>query len=75
MLTEHLKVYLETKLPQCHINRVGGLSLELNVTCDLKPMVQYLTLTTLHNGYVFFQISTSEESIACVKYRVPFDVQ
>lgn len=39
MLTEHPKVFLETELPRCHVSRVGGLSLELNVTCNLKPMV------------------------------------
>lgn len=39
MLTEHPKVYLETELPRCHVIRIGGLSLELNVTCNLKPMV------------------------------------
>ncbi|KAG0587361.1 hypothetical protein KC19_2G159000 [Ceratodon purpureus] len=38
MLTEHPKVFLETELPRCHITRVGGLSLELNVACNLKPM-------------------------------------
>ena len=39
MPTKHPKVYLETELPRCHVIRIGGLSLELNVTCNLKPMV------------------------------------
>jgi len=64
MLTEHPKVYLETELPRCHVSRVVGLSLELNVTCNLKPMVQCSTLTTLHSGHVFLQISLVEENIA-----------
>jgi hypothetical protein len=54
MLMEHPKVYLETEMPRCHVTKVGGLSIELTISCNLKPMVSlwalmWITLV-LHNA-------------------------
>ena len=39
MLTSHPKVYLEKENPRCHVSQVGPSSLNIAVTCNLKPMV------------------------------------
>lgn len=38
MLTSHPKVYLEKENPRCHVSQVGPSSLNIAVTCNLKPM-------------------------------------
>lgn len=37
MLLSHPRVYLEKEKPRCHVSQVGS-SLNISVTCNLKPM-------------------------------------
>ena len=39
MLASHPKVYLEKESPRCHVSQVGPSSLNIAVSCNLKPMV------------------------------------
>ena len=51
MLMEHPKVYLETEMPRCHVTKVGGLSIELTISCNLKPMVSLWALMCMYPGF------------------------
>lgn len=38
MMLSHPRVYLENEKPRCHVSQVGPSSLNIAVTCNLKPM-------------------------------------
>jgi MscS family membrane protein len=38
MILSHPRVYLENEKPRCHVSQVGPSSVNIAVTCNLKPM-------------------------------------
>lgn len=39
MLMSYPKIFLENEKPRCHVSQVGPSSLNIAITCNLRPMV------------------------------------
>lgn len=46
MLKNHPKVYIHNGVPHCYVSRVGGLSLDISIVCNLKLMAKEELLST-----------------------------
>lgn len=52
MMLAHPKVYLENEKPRCHVTQVGPSSLNIAVTCNLKPMVIASQIVAVLSNFV-----------------------